>query len=69
MLEEQGYGKACSDLHTDQIAAFIDAIPDFKQNLCHYPHKGNRKICDFLDKLLENCGQTLRQYSHHQVMK
>ncbi len=62
MLEEQGFGKSSFDIQVDQIAAFIYSIPDYKKNLREYPHEGNHKIKDFLDKLLANNGQQLQQY-------
>ena len=62
MLEELGYGKASFNVRMDEIAAFIYGIPDFKQNLGKYLHEGNHKITHFLDKLLANGEQKLRQY-------
>ena len=62
MLDQLGFGKSSFDLHSDQIAAFIYRIPDYKKNLKNYPHEGNQKIKEFLDKLLANQGQRLKDF-------
>ncbi len=65
MLEEQGFGKSSFELNADQIAAFIYSIPDYLKKLSDYPHEGNQKITQFLDKLLANHGQILQHYQRN----
>ena len=65
MLQRQGYGRACFDLSKQEISAFLAKLSDYNVKLSEYPHEGNDKITAFLDELLENQQEKLRQYRHN----
>ena len=62
MLDELGYGKSCLELGEEHIAAFLYKIPDYNARLMSYPQEKNEQITTFLDVLLDNDLEKLRQF-------
>lgn len=65
MLDELGYGKASFTLRDDDIAEFLNNLPQYNEKLLNYPHEDNRRILSFIDQLLEEDGKKIHQIIRH----
>ncbi len=53
MVTKLGYGKVAHDISAEEIQVFVDEIPTFQKNLSQYQQKGNDKLFEKLEKLLD----------------
>lgn len=62
MLNKLQYGAAAYELTTQNIAAFLYHLDDYRAQLVDYPREGNHRILQFLDSLFENDCAKIRQF-------
>ncbi len=53
-IEKLGYGRHFSELHPDNIKAFVYDLPVFKKNLSKYQQDGNKELFSKLKKVLSS---------------
>ncbi len=53
MVTKLGYGKVANGISAREIQSFVDQIPTYQKNLSNYQQRGNEKLFEQLNTLLE----------------